>query len=49
MHNGYRGTLGARGCGKQRSYEVTCAHGGYVHGKHEIACTSQANAAPAQP
>ena len=49
MHSGYRATVGAKGCGKQTSYEVSCGHAGYVGGKHEITCTSVASAPAAKP
>ncbi len=49
LHMGYRATLGAKGCSKQASYEVLCAHAGYVRGVHEITCTSVVSAASAAP
>ncbi len=49
MRMGYRATVGAKGCGKQSSYEVTCGSGGFVGGKHEITCMSVASAASSKP
>jgi hypothetical protein len=38
MQTSYRVTLGVKGCGKQATYEVGCAHSGFVQLKHEIVC-----------
>lgn len=38
MQTSYRATLGVKGCNKQASYEVGCAHSGFVKLKHEIVC-----------
>lgn len=45
MFASYATTLGARGCDKQNSYEITCAGAGFVNGKHDINCVTQSSEA----
>ncbi len=45
MQDGFRATLGVRGCDKARTYDAACGSVGIAQGEHEISCQYRAASA----